>query len=361
MKKLITSLFIFLGLLGLNFADTLPQHFPNDLIYQGKPIDPLCFYEMDSNYGVISLAKCGIKSRSGRSKTSTDAALLSKGFVGFNFSCYVNRCHSYYKVIGSWKGEEIILAINGTGGSGSFSTIYSIKRDSNHIQVKLVKSGDRCNNGVKDVTLKNQIINYKVTISPFDFVSIDGENSKKLRAYDDLAACASCCVADAIYEHNLEDTNTSNDKFIAIDLGDPNKKLDANFQGNSQACFNQLFVDYQKQGKRLLDPKLLSEFVKSLNSNCTPTQTTKAVTDTHGKPAAANKPNVESKPAVVNKPTVESKPVVSPPVAVSKPAVTQQTTTAPPSAILHEPKLERQPFGLDQPGVIGASSPAETN
>lgn len=66
--------------------------------------------------------------------------------------------------------------------------------------IQHVTGGDRCNGGVQDVDERNHQLTFSVNLTAYDFFLLANKASRNLKAYDDLAACAICCIAKAVYQ-----------------------------------------------------------------------------------------------------------------------------------------------------------------
>ena len=65
---------------------------PHALTYQGKPIDPLCFFELESSSGgssQVNLTQCGLHAEKGRSISGKNEQLIAKGFIGYDYKWHL--------------------------------------------------------------------------------------------------------------------------------------------------------------------------------------------------------------------------------------------------------------------------------
>src|SRR3989338_4614442 len=103
MKSVLLTLFFGVGInsaINASTSSTLPM----DLMYNNKPINPLCFDQEESPDKTLSLTNnCGLAPivEVGQSKD-----LLNKGYIGFEYKVNDNSdaasSYSYYKVIGDF-------------------------------------------------------------------------------------------------------------------------------------------------------------------------------------------------------------------------------------------------------------------
>lgn len=246
---------------------------PADLMYDNKPINPLCFDQEDSPDKTISLTNnCDLAPIDvlGQSKD-----LLNKGYVGFEYKVKDNTeaasSFSYYKVIGDFNHFYTLFSISNTGGSGQFSSIYLVNRDKNELHIKTLPfGGDRCNGGLTEVTQNGNSLSFSSNITPGDFLSISNNNPQQLKAYDDLEACAACCVATALYETDLQKAPgkaTLKSIQFANDA-DAVSELKSADKTPYQACFNKLVLQYISKDKITLTAKQLNLFMDEFNLVC---------------------------------------------------------------------------------------------
>lgn len=257
----------------ISIAFMLPVSLFADLMYQGKPIDALCFYNMAEKNPTVSLKTCGISESSGQTIAGQNKHLVNQGYTGFTYtvktpgSSYVAHGYSYYKSYGQINGYDVVYAVNNSGGNGEFSNLMLVKRIGDNLQLKSIAGGDRCNGGVSDIKNDGKVFSYNVNVTPFDFLMLANNNANHLKAYDDLQACAACCVATANYQY------TSGNQPVLSQL---NLNQDASQAGavpgmTYQTCFNKLLHAYTTNGKTSITPDQLNQFVQKFNQQCKPT------------------------------------------------------------------------------------------
>jgi len=255
------SLLVLLSVCLINGAYAVPSA----LMYQGKPIDSLCFFDMESESNTIQLKNCGVAKQKLQTQEG-NADLIKQGFIGYNLiGDGQPQGSTYYKAFDAGNNQFWIYGINNGGGSGDFTTISLVKRTSDTtLSVKTIASGDRCNGGIVDPQAKNHHLNFAVSMTAFDILELSGQNPHKLKAYDDLAACAVCCAANAHYDLD----NQSKLTLQYVELNDVNDPKEMSDQGKYQACFNNLFATYVSKGQRKLDQAQLQQFAKAFNESC---------------------------------------------------------------------------------------------
>lgn len=248
------------------FSLTIPNDFPNELKYKGQPIDPMCF---EGNEKKISLNQCGIHFQQSLKMSGQNDNLIKKGYYGYDYQQTDNgnmQAYSYYKVVGQYQHSFVIYRISSGGGSGVFTSINLVKRVNDTLLNDSFMEGDRCNNGIDEPQLANNILAFSVNITPFDYLEIAKLNPHHLKAYDDLASCAACCLGVAHFQADLN--NLKKVQFTSIDLGENIEEATSNTQGNYQQCFNKLIVNYMRQKKHTMDLKELRSFVNNFNNEC---------------------------------------------------------------------------------------------
>lgn len=250
------------------FSMALWAETPADLMFHNKPIDPLCFNITEGNATTVDLNNCGITKQKYVSKGSNET-LIQQGYIGYNWQDpsfqEAPQGFSYYKIFHAGPNQYWLSTVNNGGGSGDFTTIYLVKRKNpTTLEVKALAGGDRCNGGLLDVSGSNNTLTYSVNITAYDFIALASKNDPKLKAYEDLAACAVCCVAKAVYEVSPN----SSPQLKYFDLGKNNNTKEMPDQGTYQACFNQLLSSYVTTGDTQLKQDKLNEFVHKFNQNC---------------------------------------------------------------------------------------------
>ncbi len=239
---------------------------PEELMFNGKPIDPLCFEAVSADEW-LDVSKC----------TDDDVVKVdgmpSEAFanrIGYQYHFKdvegTPQAYSYYEYVGSWNGAPVIMTYANGGGNGRFSALISIERNAGKIRVlQGFAAGDRCNGGITDVKLEQGTLAYGQWISPFDFLQMVDDNPADLRAYDDLDASASSCYGVARYK----DGELSGISLVMEERQNLLGDTPENTQKSSyQKCFNELYSTYLAQGKKDLSIQQLKEFTGEFNRLC---------------------------------------------------------------------------------------------
>lgn len=241
---------------------------PNDLSFNQKPIDALCFFNMQGLTNPINLKDCGL-SKYKYSIKGKNADLIQKGYIGYDWvdptTPTVSHGYSYYRFFEAGNHAYWLYTVNSGGGTGDFTAVYWVKRKTaTMLEMKQLANGDRCNGGIQNVFDKNHNLNYSVNLTAYDFFALANVQLPKIRAYDDLASCAVCCVAKAYYVTDADATPRLN----YIDLGNTKNPEEMPQQGVLQSCFNKLFTSYVASGNNKFKPQVLKEFTDKFQKTC---------------------------------------------------------------------------------------------
>lgn len=251
------------------FAAQTSSPLPPEMLYKGQPIDALCFDPIETANSTISLKTCGIQAEPQETKLPANQKMLDEGYVGYEYEWHDNEGtaqshgYSYYKTFPAGKNTFLVYSISSGGGSGQFSSLILAKRNGDKLELRSFAGGDRCNNGIFNVQQKNKILQYSINLTPFDYLDITKKNPHNFQAYEDLAACATCCAGFANLEINLQES-TLNEKLVSVDLGDDDELT----QGKHQVCFNKITKDIRKTRGHVLAIEELNALVNKFNENC---------------------------------------------------------------------------------------------
>ncbi len=241
---------------------------PKDLMLNNKPIDALCFFNMEGNSKTINLNNCG-RSKYKYVIKGQNTMLSKKGFIGYVWQDPslngATEGYSYYKIFNAGNHHFWLYTVNSGGGSGEFTAIQLIERkNANTLETQAITGGDRCNGGLQNVSETKHQLTYSVNLTAYDFMELAKNHNPSLKAYDDLAACAVCCVAKAVYAIGVD----SKPQLQHIVLGNLKNAEEMPNQGKQQACFNKLLAAYAKSGKTHFKQNTLNEFVNKFNQTC---------------------------------------------------------------------------------------------
>jgi hypothetical protein len=240
---------------------------PDDFMFHDHPINPLCFFYMADDSGLLNIKKCSAEN-STYIITGHDKDLIKDGYTGYDWqdpeSSNSSQGYSYYKLFEAGNNLYWLYAINNGGGTGNFTAINLVKRkNKDYLTIKTLAGGDRCNGGIDDVSIKNNQLTFSVNLTPSTLIALSNKPDSSIKAYDDIAACAVCCVAKAFYTTN-SDYQLQLKYVVPIKTQNIDEMPD---QGTYQACFNQLFDSYTL-GKNQLNQEQLEKFIGQFKQIC---------------------------------------------------------------------------------------------
>ena len=262
--KLLSAVFFMMASIQV-FSET--QDLSSSLIYDGKPIDAMCFTESKR----ASLKNCGIHFEKDMEKTGQNQQLKKQDYIGYEYhvkNAGPTSGYSYYRPIAHFENKNVILTVSSGGGSGAFTAIKTVERTGDKLKIQNYDMGDRCNHGIFDVKQDNQQITYRAHITPFDFLTLANDNPRKLQAYNDLEACAACCAGTILISRPLN-KNFSKATIVSVDFshyslnegGETRKKP---YQG----CFKSLIATYKAKHETVLTLAELKVFVRQFDQQC---------------------------------------------------------------------------------------------
>lgn len=228
---------------------------PPDLMFDGKPLDPMCFQRWEDREAV-NVRDCAEPDILPEPAEWTDL-----GWYGYTFRLKDLPAEAPMRGWASWRylgatdqGHVVETLYNG-GGTGHFSTVETVRRDGDQlVSVITHAGGDRCNGGVEAAAVAGGQVVTASNITPYDLVSLALGEDPPVKAYDDLAACAICCVGTA---------TVVGDDLAWVTL----TPMDSGFAGPDQpvqACLDRLL---QSQ-RNALTPAELTVFGKTFRTEC---------------------------------------------------------------------------------------------
>jgi len=242
---------VFILAAGLLLLTIPTAHAGDDpyFFFAGKPIDPGCFERLlgpDRDDKPVQLDDCENPSRkiSNDYRTKPD----DRGFYGFEYNRDEGFPFMSYKPVGELKdGTFIVLFTESTGGTGMFDILAAFRRvgDKGLEVTDVIRGGDRCNGGIPDAGMKNGVLTHEIFLTPPDILAV-ADMHQGIEPYKDLEASAASCYAIAKYEGDtLTGVRLLNDTAPFEDMIDPEWLA----QYTYQACFNQYYWDYIRQGE----------------------------------------------------------------------------------------------------------------
>ncbi|MBA2648949.1 MAG: hypothetical protein H0U75_04975 [Legionella sp.] len=262
-SRLRTGVFI----LGIVACISLEAAGSKALQYMGRPIDALCFTNLDQDKKSIDLTHCGLKATkyvlNGQNKD-----LIGQGYTGLNWIDKSgpgnSQGYSYYKFFKANADAFWVYTVSNSGGNGEFTQLLKVQPgQSDTLQVETIMEGDRCNGGISKVKLQDSKLDFSVNVTAFDIIALSKNHDPSLKAYDDLAACAVCCFGKAHYE-----LKGSKPQLKYIDLGGITNSKDRPDQGRYQSCLNDLLTSRVINGHNKLNLAQLDELVSQFSKQC---------------------------------------------------------------------------------------------
>jgi len=242
---------------------TIPAAFE----YQNKPIDALCFTDFSNDSKDIKLRDCGA-AKEHYLIAGQNADLIAKGFIGYDWKSSaedLSQGYSYYKFFQAGPDKYWLYTVSSGGGSGSFSALNLVERKNPEVmEIESIAGGDRCNGGLSNVINSSDTLTFDVNLTAYDVIGLAKQDITSIKAYDDLAACAACCVATATYELKPKGLPLLKN----VDFGNQSKISEMPDQGAYQQCFNQLFTQYVSAGKNKLEQNQIDSFVTEFKQKC---------------------------------------------------------------------------------------------
>ncbi len=237
------------------------------LLGDGKAVDPICFVPYLMGENTQKTIQLGPDCAPGYTSDNTDYAPID-GYNGTGF--YVKDdpdtrggmrpAFISYRVVGDVADGTVIDIMGSGGGTGIVSAIVTAKREGDTLTVlKSHAGGDRCNGGITDASVKNGKLHYGLNITPYDLLTVGTDQEPKgIKAYDDLDACAACCMGEALYE---------DDQFVGVRLPDEFVVPERPAEQTVQICFDKIMAG---QDKLELNAQEVAVLRDKIVADCTP-------------------------------------------------------------------------------------------
>ncbi len=266
--------------------------FPPALLYNGEPIDPLCFAVQMS--GEDSPQRINLTPDSCRSDDLTDLEYFSKGpydrAVHYQYADIEDSMGRPYMMIQyagpaleGVSGEithpaideavPVIIRTSG-GGTGQFSTLYKMQRvDEQTLAVtETIAAGDRCNSGITEAFLDaDGDLNYALNLTPYTMVVLGGDEDRafmdSVEPYDDLDDCAACCYGEAHYNEDQLGYITLNENAREMITGKEYREASL-VEQTKQMCFDELIALQFQAGQTSFTPTEWETFITEVEHTC---------------------------------------------------------------------------------------------
>lgn len=262
--------------IGYKYQLEYKNYFPEDLMYNGLPINPSC---------VVS-TQCGDSSRLKKPQhiTYTAAIMLQNyGYKVHSDVCTFNpmtktvtaRCEysreeecrwpdhyqEEYRYIGSYKNKHIVITRHhDSSGSGRFSELGLITRNGDTVcNAGEITAGDRAHGGVIDViSFKDNILRFK-QIAPLAEIN-------NIVPHDSDCSLPESPFSEGlwfVYEVDLDNAQLT-PLFCGISFFDKENYQDCCASGKGEKCFYRLAGQSIERGKQTLNSEESKAFVHSV-------------------------------------------------------------------------------------------------
>lgn len=238
---------------------------PATLMFNDKPIDPLCFtqtWEQPADSTIIDLTACETPNAvrtpdQGKYKPEPGAYGVAYRPGDATVETMPVASIIEYRYLGDVGTDHAVMLTESGGGSGTFTSLYLLHRDGDRLKVtRTLASGDRCNNGVTGAAVANGALSYGVNLTPAALYTLAGGNNAEELSGGPLKDCAVCCYAVAHYNNDgLANVTFNPDLAGALAPEDE----------GSYGCFDGLV---QKHLNAALSPAQLKDFGTELYAAC---------------------------------------------------------------------------------------------
>lgn len=251
--------------------ETAAGTLPAELLYKGAPIDPYCFEALPETFSPGACLEESMEPHPDHPPTWPDAdGWLERTYRYTDIEEPMNTATAGYRLLGRIEAGTVIETRAWGGGTGQFSSIVVFRRDGDQVTViDRPFGGDRCNGGIIEAGLAEGAITASVAITPYDLLDIAlGGAETSVEAYDDIAACAICCIGSADFR---------GDQLTGVTLGfdeEPASRF-ADDDGSGptlQKCFDDLVAargGHETAGL-VLDRAALDAFGRDFLARCLP-------------------------------------------------------------------------------------------
>ncbi|GAA0589560.1 hypothetical protein [Caenispirillum bisanense] len=247
-----------------------PAGLPAELMVKGAPIDPYCFEALPETFSPDACLDENMELHPDHPATGPDAdGWLERTYRYTDMEEPMNTATAGYRVLGRTEAGMVVETRAWGGGTGQFSSIVVFRRDGDTVTViDRPFGGDRCNGGIIEAGLADGVITASVAITPYDLLDIALHGAEtSVAAYDDIAACAICCIGTADFR---------GDQLTGVTLGfdeEPASRF-ADEEGDGgppmQKCFDDLVAArgaYETPGLTL-DRAALDAFGTDFKARC---------------------------------------------------------------------------------------------
>lgn len=179
----------------------------------------------------------------------------------------MNNPYLSYRAIGTIGPDTIVLTDYSGGGTGRFTELLRVRINGDTMEIlETLAGGDRCNGGIVDAKIEGNELVTTYFVTPYDMVTLNGQNPQKIEAYNDLESCAVCCVGEATSRNNvlervaltMEPDEIAN--YTKPDVGIVDVPLNI--------CFYRYYETALQKTKMLTAGTQLDSFISGFNTSC---------------------------------------------------------------------------------------------
>lgn len=174
--------------------------------------------------------------------------------------------------------ELYVLSIKADdGASGETSNLMLVeKQGSMLIRRKVWHEGLGCSGGIGGETMNGEVFSYYRQLTPYMFIGLAKAGGTDLVPNEDLNDGAGDCVAAADYVYNMADDR---EDMVSVRLNDDPLEGTPPSSCRLQACFDQVYNTYVKNGRTALRQADVEEFANAFIKAC-PARPAPAASDT---------------------------------------------------------------------------------
>lgn len=187
-------------------APSLAAEVPEALRVDGAPIDPFCFQRAEAVVAVTGCLDADMTVKEPQPDFA-DGADAADGWVERVYAyadmepdLLGSEAYAAYRAVGEVPAGLVVETRSSGGGTGQFSSVMIVRREGDSlVTVDVPFGGDRCNGGIDSVTVEDGQVAASVNITPYDLLAIAYGAEPPAEAYDDIVACAVCCIGTAAW------------------------------------------------------------------------------------------------------------------------------------------------------------------
>lgn len=174
---------------------------PAALMHDGRPLDALCFdFFEDHSVAVDACRNPDIVPLDDPQPADLD----EYGWYGYTYRLAdlpedaAMRGWVAWRPLGETAAGHVVETLHNGGGTGTFTGVVTVRREGDRLHlVEGHMGGDRCNGGVAAAAVAGGVVAGSQHITPMDLLALALEEEPAFKAYEEIAACAICCVGTA--------------------------------------------------------------------------------------------------------------------------------------------------------------------